>query len=91
VHIDFLVGQATHHLTIEQSGSALSGMHRGDTLAGALRGSVYGNDVRLRSSQKIQGTSLSFDFKGTADGGTMKGTLALGEYGHARWTATRRG
>lgn len=91
VRIDFSLGSASHHFAIEQSGSGLSGEHRGQTLTGQLRGSVYGNEVRMRSSQKIQGTSLSFDFKGTAEGGAMKGTVSLAEYGEARWTATRRG
>jgi uncharacterized pyridoxal phosphate-dependent enzyme len=91
VQIDFLLGAANHHFTIEQSGSGLTGEHRGETLKGSLRGTVYGNEVSLRSSQRIQGKSLSFDFHGTAEGDTMKGTVGLAEYGQARWTATRQG
>jgi hypothetical protein len=91
VRIDFLRGSATHHFTIEQAGSGLKGEHRGETLGGQLRGAVYGNEVTLRSSQKVQGTSLSFDFRGTAEGNLMKGNVSMGEYGEARWEATRRG
>jgi len=91
VEMTYLVGSAKHHFTIEQSGSTLSGEHKGERLSGQLRGSVYGNEVALRSSQKVQGTSLSFDFRGLADGNSMKGTVSLAEYGQANWTAVRRG
>jgi uncharacterized pyridoxal phosphate-dependent enzyme len=90
VEVDFLLGRAHHHFSIEQSGSDLSGEHRGETLKGSLRGSIYGNEVSFHSSQRIQGKMLSFDFRGTADGSAMKGTVGLAEYGQAQWTATRR-
>lgn len=89
VHIDYLVGKSTHHFNIEQAGSGLTGEHAGETLKGGLRGTVYANEVSLRSSQKIQGTSLSFDFRGTAEGNSMKGTVSLAEYGQAQWSAVR--
>jgi hypothetical protein len=89
IRIDYLVGTASHHFTIEQSGSGLSGIHAGETLQGALRGNVYANEVSLRSSQKIQGTSLSFDFRGTVEGNSMKGTVSMAEYGTAQWSAIR--
>jgi uncharacterized pyridoxal phosphate-dependent enzyme len=91
VQMDYLVSSARHNFLIEQSGSTLSGEHKGERLTGQMRGAVYGNEVTLRSSQKVQGTSLSFDFRGIADGNSMKGTVSLAEYGMANWTATRRG
>jgi L-seryl-tRNA(Ser) seleniumtransferase len=90
VQLDFLLGSAQHHLTIQQSGNELRGEHRGETLTGQLRGSVYGNEVSFHSSQRIQGKMLSFDFRGAAEGDEMKGTVALAEYGEARWTAKKR-
>ena len=89
VRMDYQLGHATHHFTIEQSGSGLTGVHRGETLTGQLHGKVYGNQVEIRGAQKIQGTSLSFDFQGTARGNSMEGTVSLGEYGQAKWTATK--
>ncbi len=90
VRIDYLLGSSNHHLSIEQAGSGLSGVHNGETLKGPLRGTVYGNEVDFRSSQKIQGTSLSFEFRGTAAGDSMSGTVSMAEYGQGRWTATKR-
>jgi D-glucosaminate-6-phosphate ammonia-lyase len=89
VHLEFVSGSADHSLTFEQKENMLRGTHRGDILSGDLRGSVHGNQVSFRSDHKIQGTSLGYDFKGTADGDAMHGTVAMGEYGEARWTATR--
>jgi hypothetical protein len=91
VHIKYLRGSSNHHFAIEQSGSSLTGEHRGETLAGSLRGSVSGNEVNFRSSQRIQGTSLGFDFRGMVTGTTMHGTVSLGEYGQAEWTAAKVG
>jgi len=91
VLIEYLRGSSTHHFTIAQSGTGLTGEHRGETLTGQLRGTVYHDEVTMRSSQRIQGTSLSFDFKGRAAGNSMSGTVSLAEYGQAKWTATKVG
>jgi hypothetical protein len=89
VHLEFLSGSADHNLIFEQKENKLTGTHRGDILAGDLRGSVQGNEVNFRSNHQIQGTSLGYDFSGTVDGDTMHGTVAMGEYGEAKWVATR--
>lgn len=89
VKIDFGRGSALHSLVLEQDGSKISGTHRGEFVRGDLAGSVAADQVRLRSSQKIEGTRLSFDFAGTVGGDIMSGTVNMGEYGDARWTAQR--
>jgi D-glucosaminate-6-phosphate ammonia-lyase len=89
VHLEFVSGSASHSLTFEQKDNMLRGTHRGDVLSGDLQGSVHGNQVSFRSDHKIQGTSLGYDFKGTVDGNAMHGTVVMGEYGEARWSATR--
>jgi uncharacterized pyridoxal phosphate-dependent enzyme len=87
--LKFLTGSARHEFTIAQTEEKLTGTHKGETLAGSLNGSVEGNRVQMRSSQRIQGTSLSFRFAGTASGDSMQGTVDLGEYGKAQFTARR--
>ncbi|PYT12857.1 MAG: hypothetical protein DMG59_22235 [Acidobacteria bacterium] len=90
VRIQYLLGSSSHKLTLEQAGTALTGTHFGETLSGAVRGSVHGDDARFRSSHRIQGTSIGYDFRGKVNGDTMSGTVAMGEYGEAKWTATRK-
>ena len=89
VDLKFLSGTAKHQLTIQQTEGKLSGTHKGETIAGSVSGAVEGKTVSIRSSQKIQGTSLSFVFTGVADGDTIRGTVTLAEYGKADFVAHR--
>ncbi len=82
-------GSAIHRLVFEQDGANLVGTHYGEYVSGDLSGSVAGNQVHFRSSQKIQGTRLFFAFTGTVEGDKMSGNVSLGEYGEARWSAQR--
>ena len=87
LRIDFKRGSASHVLIFEQDGTKLQGTHRGEFVSGDLQGAVAANLIRFRSSQKIQGTRLFYDFEGTVDGPKMAGNVNLGEYGEARWSA----
>ncbi len=87
--LQFIRGSALHTLIFEQHGDALVGTHQGEFVSGDLSGTVAANQVRFRSSQKIQGQRLSYEFTGTMDGDKMAGNVNLGEYGEARWTAQR--
>ncbi len=89
LRLDFGRGSADHMLILEQEGSNIVGTHRGEFVHGDLNGSVAANRVHLRSSQRIEGTRLSYDFTGVAEGDNMSGTVNLGEYGEAKWTARR--
>jgi hypothetical protein len=89
IHMEFVRGEADHVLLFEQKEGDLVGTHTGDILAGDLRGSVEGNNVRFRSSHRFEGTRLGYDFSGTVEGDRMQGTVGLEEYGQARWTAVR--
>lgn len=82
-------GSAQHTLVFEQNSGDLLGTHRGEFVSGDLSGKVVASHVRFRSQQKIEGQLLSYDFEGTVNGDTMTGTLNMGEYGPAKWTAER--
>ena len=87
--INYFNGSADHRLTFEQKETDLVGTHRGDILSGDLRGSVEGPEVRFRSRHRYEGTTLSYDFVGRLAGDRLSGTVDLGEYGTAEWTAER--
>lgn len=89
LRIEFTRGAVDHGLLLEQNRASLVGTHRGEFVSGDLMGTVAGNDVRFRSSQKIEGTRLSWEFRGQVSGDTMSGTVNMGEYGDARWQARR--
>ncbi len=89
VKIEYSLGSADHVLVFEQRGAILAGTHSSPTLKGDLRGSVQAEEIHFRSSHRYQGTSVNYEFTGTVHGDTLSGTVAMGEYGQARWTATR--
>jgi L-seryl-tRNA(Ser) seleniumtransferase len=90
VRITYALGEASHKLTIVQNGNTLAGYHEGETIGGDLRGAIYGDQAQFRSHQPIQGTSLNYEFTGKVEGNMMSGDVNMGEYGNARWTATKR-
>jgi L-seryl-tRNA(Ser) seleniumtransferase len=87
--LDFQYGAARHRLVFEQDGGRLTGSHEGEFASGDLNGTVAGNRVRFQSSLPTEGQRVSFQFDGTETGGKLSGTVGLGEYGEARWSAER--
>jgi D-glucosaminate-6-phosphate ammonia-lyase len=87
--IEYQRGQAHHVLMFEQQEAALTGTHQGEIVAGDLRGAVAGADVHFAANHRIEGTSLHFGFHGKVEGDQMGGTVDLGEYGEAKFTARR--
>lgn len=89
VDVTFTMGSARHRVMFEQKAGHLTGLHEGETVNGKLMGELHANQIRFRSAQRLEGNVLSYDFKGTVQGDTMSGEVALGEYGKAQWTAKR--
>ena len=89
VDVKFLASSARHTVVFEQTADRVVGTHMGETLGGDLRGTLDGQSIHFTSSHKIEGTRLGYDFSGGVSGDTMSGTVALGEYGQATWTAKR--
>jgi seryl-tRNA(Sec) selenium transferase len=82
-------GEAAQQFTLEQTGDAVSGQHKGELFAGVLRGTVRAGTVELRSSMVNPGNNFSYTMRGTVSGNRMSGTADLGEYGVANWTAVK--
>jgi L-seryl-tRNA(Ser) seleniumtransferase len=87
--LTFARGSAEHMLVFEQQGDSVVGTHFGEYGSGDLAGTITANQVHFRSSQKIEGQRLSYEFTGTAQGDKMSGTLNMGEYGISQWSAER--
>ena len=55
-----------------------------------MTGSISGDAVTLTSNvTERHGDSLNYRFTGKVAGDTISGTLSLGEYRNATWTAKR--
>ena len=88
--LHFKVGTARHTFYLDATGNDLSGQYTGRLVKGALKGHIDGNKVEFSSSGKLEGTSLQYTYKGIFDGKRISGAVDLGEYGTARFTATRK-
>lgn len=76
-------GSANQTIVLKQDGNKITGTFKGPRQSGTLAGAVDGNKIAFHVN-----TRIPLDYKGTVDGGSMKGTLtAHGKSGD--WTATR--
>jgi seryl-tRNA(Sec) selenium transferase len=92
VRIQYAASTSTHRLSLRQRGNDVDGAHQGDFVGRDVSGSVSGDAVTLHSAyEESHGDALGFTFAGTVSGETMTGTLDMGEYLSATWTAQRRG
>jgi D-glucosaminate-6-phosphate ammonia-lyase len=85
----YVLGESRHGLALEQSGGALAGTCRSCYEGAAVTGSVAGKDIEFRVNLGYQAIRTEYVFRGTVDGDTMGGTVTLGEYGQAEWSARR--
>ncbi|MAG72020.1 MAG: aminotransferase class V-fold PLP-dependent enzyme [Vicinamibacterales bacterium] len=89
VDVTFGHGRAEHVLFLEARDHAIAGTHVGTRIRGELSGRIEGAHVHFRSELPFEGVRLGYEFDGTVAGDEMSGTLDLGEYPAARWTARR--
>ena len=89
ITIKFIKGTGHHTAIIEQDGNTLSGIYEGEILKGSLRGTVNGDTVDFTGSLRHESSGVRFHYTGTVVGETMQGTVEMGEYWSAQWTAKR--
>jgi uncharacterized pyridoxal phosphate-dependent enzyme len=91
VTIQYAASTSTHALYVRQKGNDIDGMHQGDFVTRDLSGTIDGDTVRLRSSiNEAHGDALNYTFSGKVTGDTFAGSLDMGEYLTATYTAKRR-
>ncbi len=87
--LEFLRGSASNVLVFEQNGGALTGTHDGEYYSGDLHGEVQANEIHFHSFRRVEGTELAYEFTGKVEADSMSGSVNMGEYGEARFTAKR--
>jgi uncharacterized pyridoxal phosphate-dependent enzyme len=91
VDIQFTASKTAHTLNLVQRGNRLEGTHQGDFIARQLVGTIDGSTVTFDTSPaEFHGDNLEFSFSGTLTGDAMAGSIDMGEYLGATWTARRR-
>ncbi|HYK87747.1 MAG TPA: hypothetical protein VE398_03200 [Acidobacteriota bacterium] len=90
VRIEYVASNSNHTLHLRQLGNRIDGTHQGDFVSRDLSGSIEGDVVQMVSTYtERHGDSLMFNFSGRVSGTEMSGTLNMGEYLGAKWTAKR--
>lgn len=89
VSIDFLSSKSTHMFFLEQKGNWIKGIHKSDFSMQEIMGMVVEESVKLRSIYRAPGNHISYWFSGKASKGYMDGSIFLGEYLTAKFTAKR--
>jgi uncharacterized pyridoxal phosphate-dependent enzyme len=90
VTITFVASATTHVLQLRQRGAAIEGSHQGDFDTRDVSGGMDGARVTLTSRiTERTGNALNYRFTGELTGDTMSGTIDMGEYRSATWTAKR--
>jgi uncharacterized pyridoxal phosphate-dependent enzyme len=92
VRINYAAGSSTHALQLRQRNNQIEGSHQGDFVTRDVTGTIEGDAVRIRSAfGEEHGDAISLLFTGKVSGNDLAGTLDMGEYLGATWTAKRRG
>ncbi len=89
VTIHYLRGTGEQEFVLQQSGANVTGTQTGEIYNAAFRGTVRANEVDLMSTLPIPADQVRCNFHGIVQGNTMSGTLTMGEYGEATWSAVR--
>ncbi|WP_190809852.1 aminotransferase class V-fold PLP-dependent enzyme [Flagellimonas sp. S3867] len=89
VEVEFFNSKSTHMLFLEQDGNWIKGTHKSDFSIQEVAGMIEGDDLKLRSDYRIPGNSISYWFSAKASDDTLSGSIYLGEYLTAKFTAKR--
>jgi uncharacterized pyridoxal phosphate-dependent enzyme len=90
VEIAYVASRSTHVLQLRQKGAAIEGSHQGDIETRELSGTMDGARVTMTSRiTERTGNALNYRFTGELSGDTLTGTIDMGEYRSATFTARR--
>jgi D-glucosaminate-6-phosphate ammonia-lyase len=78
-----------HQLFIQQEGNWIEGSHTSDFSSQEIVGMVEGDQIKLQSTMHQPGNSIPFLFSGAVSGESISGSIFLGEYLTAKFTAKR--
>lgn len=85
--IEFFSSMSKHKAFLEQDGNWLQGTHHGDFSVQDMTGTIEGNQVKLKSLARRPGDHITYLFSGILSGDEIKGSIYLGEYRTANFTA----
>jgi len=87
--IEFFSSTSQHNLFIQQDGKWIKGSHKGDFSTRELMGTIEGSTIKLRSVDRHTADNITFLFSGTVSNDAFEGSIYMGEYRTAKFTAKR--
>ncbi len=87
--IEYFFSTSRHQLFLQQDGNGVSGTHLSEFSSQEISGMVEGDRLQLRSQVHRPGDSITFLFSGQISDEVMSGSVFLGEYLTARFSAKR--
>lgn len=88
--VQFFSSTGKHVLFIEQDGKWIKGWHKGDFSVRELTGEVENDtSVKMKSTDRHPADFVTFIFSGSIAGDTISGSIYMGEYRTATFTAKR--
>lgn len=87
--VEYFSSASHHQLYLQQEGNWIAGAHHSDFSHQEIVGAVEGAQVKLRSEVRQPGDRILFLFSGSVVDDVLSGSLFLGEYLTARFTAKR--
>ncbi len=89
VEILYTRGVGRQQFILQQSGDQLTGQQVGELYSGKMSGVVHEDHVELASNMAVPGNTIPWTFRGVVSGNSIKGTVSMGEYGNAVWSAMK--
>ncbi len=89
VEMEFFTSKSSHVMFLEQDGNWIRGTHKSDFSTQEIVGMIEGDEVKLRSNYRALGDSINYWFSAKATDDTLVGSVFLGEYLTAKFTAKR--
>jgi D-glucosaminate-6-phosphate ammonia-lyase len=87
--VEYFTSTSQHHLYLQQEGNWIEGTHQSDFSSQEIYGTVEGDQVKLRSQVRLPGDNIHFLFSGRVSDDRISGSIHLGEYLTAQFTAKR--
>jgi D-glucosaminate-6-phosphate ammonia-lyase len=87
--VEYLSSTCQHKLYLQQEGNWIKGVHQSSFSSQEIVGTVEGDQVKMRSEVRQPGDCIPFLFAGRALGDIMSGSIFLGEYLSAQFSAQR--
>lgn len=89
VEIKYIRGTGEQRFTLQQNEDQLTGTQIGEIYRAKLKGIVHADHIEITSDMEVPGNSISWTFRGIVTGNNISGSVHMGEYGNATWTAVK--